>query len=67
MKCPLLVSEWMLSRAKLSEELSQLVVVLADRARRANTLWSAARLVECGGRRVRRRELDQMDFIAVVL
>ena len=67
MRCPLLVSERMLSRAKLSEVLSQLMVVLADRARRANTLWSTARLEEHGGRRVHRRELDQMDFIAVEL
>ena len=63
MRCPLLVSERMLSRVKLSEVLSQLVVVLADRARQASTLWSTARLVERGGR----RELDQMDFIAVEL
>ncbi len=63
MRCPLLVSERMLSRAKLSEVLSQLVVVLGDLARRANTLWSTTRLVERGGR----RELDQMDFIAVEL
>lgn len=63
MKCPLSVSERMLSRAKLSAVLSQLVGVLADRARRANTLWSTARLVERRGR----RELDQMDFITVEL
>ncbi len=37
MRCPLLVSERMLSRAKLSEVLSQLVVVLADLARWANS------------------------------
>ena len=53
----------MLSRAKLSEVLSQLVVVLADRARRASMLWSTARQVERGGR----GELDQMDFIVVEL
>ena len=63
MRCPLPVSERMLSRAKLSEVLSQLVVVLVDRARQANTLWSTARLVEHGGR----RELDQMDIIPVEL
>ena len=63
MRCPLPVSERMLSRGKLSEVLSQLVVVLVDRARQANTLWSTAQLVERGGR----RELDQLDFIAVEL
>ena len=41
--------------------LQLVVVVLGDRARRANTLWSTARQVKRGGR----RELDQMDFIAV--
>ena len=40
MRLPLPVSERMLSRAKLSDELSQMVAVLANRARRANTLWS---------------------------
>lgn len=53
---PLLVSEWMLSRAKLTEELSELLVVLANRARQANMLWSTAWLVKGGGL----RELDQI-------
>ena len=36
----------LVSEGMLSEVLSQLVVVLGDRARWANTLWSTARLVD---------------------
>lgn len=64
MRRSLLVSEWIISRAKLCAVLLQLVVVLADGARSANTLWLTARQVELGGRRIHRLELDQMDFIA---
>ena len=61
MICPLFDRERTLRRAHLSGVLSELEV-LADRLRRANMLWLTARLTERG-----RRELDQMDFIAVEL
>lgn len=59
MRCPLLVSERMLSRPKLTVVLSHLAGVLASRARQASTLWLTTRPVL----RVGRREVDQMDFI----
>lgn len=59
MRCPLLVSERMFSRPKLTVVVSYLTAVLADRARLDSTLWLATRPVLGAGR----RELDQMDWI----
>ena len=53
MRCPLLVSERMLRRPKLTAVLSCLTAVLADRARWADTLWTGSE--DCGrGRRLER-------------